>query len=79
MSSDPQELYENSEYVRGFSKKCILLGMKGATVLSRVSTLDFDESMKKMRGMLSLLDEKSFLSDKIPSRVFDLLRKLLNV
>jgi len=48
-------------------QKCILQGIKGATFLSRVKMLDFDESMRKMHEMLHSPDRKSFLSDRIPS------------
>lgn len=52
-------------------QKCILQGIKGATFLSKVKTLDFDESMKKMHEILYPPDKKSFLSSKIPSIVWE--------
>lgn len=47
-------------------KECILKKVKGETFLSRVTTLDWDESMRNMHDMLHLPQEKSVLNEKIP-------------
>jgi len=48
-------------------KECFLKKVKGETFLSKVTTLDWDESMKKMHSMLHLPQEKSVLNENIPS------------
>ena len=44
----------------------MLMGVKGATYLSKVTTLDGDESMKKMRSMIHSPEEKTYLFEEIP-------------
>ncbi|MBU7029469.1 MAG: hypothetical protein HXS48_21220, partial [Theionarchaea archaeon] len=55
----------NVEELKGF-KKCILQEIKSATITSKVTTLDWDESMQKMHSMhppqkKSSLKEKGFI------------------
>ena len=47
-------------------EKCILHGIKGTTFLSRVITLDWNESMERMNSMLNTPQEKSSLYEEIP-------------
>lgn len=51
------------EKVKGY-EKCMFRAIKGVTVASRVTTLDWDEAMKKMRSM-HCPQEKSFLNEKV--------------
>jgi len=47
-------------------QECILQEIKGVTHLSKVTTLNWEESMKKMRSMLHPPEEKSFLYEEMP-------------
>lgn len=51
--------------LKGF-KTCFLRGVKGATWLSKVSFIDWDQSMEAMYKALSLPDEKSVLYEEGP-------------
>ena len=51
--------------LKGF-KQCLLKGVKGTTYLSKVTTLDGDESIKKMQSMIQSPEEKTSLFEEIP-------------
>jgi len=52
--------------LKGF-KQCLLKEAKGATHLSKVTSLDWEESLKRMRSMMHFPEEKSFLYEEIPT------------
>ena len=59
------EKFMNFSMLKGF-RHCIYQGTKGVTHLSRVTSLDWDNSMKKMWSALSPPREKSTLYEEIP-------------
>lgn len=55
----------NFSILKGF-KHCLLKGVKGVTYLSKVTSLDWDESMEKMCSMMHPPKKKSSLYREIP-------------
>ena len=53
-------------FLKGF-KEYIVRGVKRGTYLSKVKTVDWNESLEKMYSMLETPKEKSYLYEEVPS------------
>lgn len=60
----------NFSVLRGF-KKCIVQGAKGVTYLPKVTSLEWDTSMKKINHVLAPPTEKTTLYEEIPFNPWD--------